>query len=86
MKPTSQEQLIARALYEIRLLLASHVGGFSEASPEVREAAELAYSLHNYALASMRGESYSVHDAREAIQRLDLRLGYQISERFKSEP
>lgn len=83
MNAMTQEQFLARALYEIRLLLSSHVGGYSNASPDVREAAELAYALHNFALASMRGESFSLSEASESLGRLDSRLGYVLVERFK---
>jgi len=82
MPPSQQEQLMARALFEIRVLLSSHVGGVGESSPEVREAAELAYALHNYALESLRGASFSVADAGESVRRLDSRLGYSLSQRL----
>ena len=42
-----QVRLLAQAVYEIRLLLAGYLGSQSTADNAVRQAAHLAYALHN---------------------------------------
>jgi len=81
--PTA-EQLLARALFEIRVLLSSHIGGHSSAGPEVRSAAELAYALHNAALAVSEGLPCSTTTVIEALQRADSVTGEQFTHRFAS--
>jgi hypothetical protein len=84
-KPATSEQFLARALFEMRVLLASHIGGVSGASAEIREAAELAYAVHNLALASLEGSGFSLSEARFTLQSADARLGYEFHDRFFGE-
>lgn len=61
---------LAWAHHDFRLLLAPHMGG-SGATPEVRAAAELAYALHNLALAAMQGASVSEPQFLGALARAE---------------
>ena len=51
----TQDQVLAFAVYEIRLLLAHHLGSDDTPDPSVRTAAHLAYALHNQADAVLHG-------------------------------
>lgn len=62
-----ENKILAFAVYELRLLLAGHLGSEATADPAVRAAAHLAYALHNQALAVPK-ESGSTR------QKLKLRL------------
>lgn len=64
-------QLIANALYEIRLLLSSYVGSRNDAPIDVRIAAHLAYALHNEALALSEGKGFDVASALGKIAAID---------------
>ncbi|KGO97676.1 hypothetical protein [Novilysobacter defluvii] len=79
---SQQEQLLAFAVYEIRLLLAGHLGSQSTSELPVRAAAHLAYALHNEADTALRG---NIFDAEQAIERLgavDRMLGTDFQDRF----
>lgn len=69
------EQLVAAALYEVRLLLAPYLGSDNSAELPVRTAAHLAYALHNDALAVFNGESFEVGAALARIEAVDRILG-----------
>ncbi len=71
----NQNQILAFALYELRLLLAGHLGPDAESEPAVRAAAHLAYALHNQALAVLEGRSFDTSQAIEAIARVDTQFG-----------
>ena len=66
-----QSKILAFAVYELRLLLAGHLGSASDSDPSLRAAAHLAYALHNQALAVLEGKSFSPSEALEAIARVD---------------
>jgi hypothetical protein len=70
-----QNQILAFAVYELRLLLAGHLGSASESEPSVRAAAHLAYALHNQALAVLEGKSFDPVQAVVAIAGVDERFG-----------
>ncbi|TWO72520.1 hypothetical protein FN976_05515 [Caenimonas sedimenti] len=70
-----QHQILAFALYELRLLLAGHLGPDSGSEPAVRAAAHLAYALHNQALAVLEGKSFDRAQALRAIAAVDERFG-----------
>ncbi|ABM39327.1 hypothetical protein [Polaromonas naphthalenivorans] len=70
-----QNQILAFAVYELRLLLAGHLGSNSQGDPSVRTAAHLAYALHNQALAVLEGKSFDPVQAVEAIAGVDKRFG-----------
>lgn len=67
----AEAELIANALYEIRLLLSPYLGSENEAPPAVRFAAHLAYALHNEALASAAGAGFDVNTALEKVAAID---------------
>jgi len=58
---------VALALYQIRVLLSGYLGSQSEGDMSVRQAAHLAYALHNEALALVEGGSF---DSAGVIRRL----------------
>ena len=70
MTPT-QEQLLAFAVYEIRLLLAAHLGSDSTSDLSIRSAAHLAYALHNEADAAIHGASFDVEKAIDRLGAVD---------------
>lgn len=82
-----QNQILAFAVYQLRLLLAGHLGPSADTEPAVRAAAHLAYALHNQALAVLEGKSFDASEALEAIAKVDKRLGenfvQQLSEATK---
>jgi uncharacterized protein len=73
-EPTPQ-QIMAFAVFELRLLLAGHLAPDSQADPATRAAARLAYSLHNQALAVLEGRSFDSTGAIEAIANVDKEFG-----------
>jgi hypothetical protein len=76
-------------LFELRLLLAGHLGSDAKSKPDVRAAAHLAYALHNQALAALNNKAFDTHQALEAIARVDAELGenfmQQLSEAVNRE-
>ena len=54
----SQAKILAQAIYEIRLLLSGYLGSQNKGDTSVREAAHLAYALHNEALAVIEGKDF----------------------------
>ena len=68
-------QVLAFAVFELRILLAGQLAPDSPAEPAVRAAAHLAYALHNQALAVLQGKSFNVEQAVEAIARVDQQFG-----------
>ena len=70
-----QHQILAFALYELRLLLAGHLSPDSGGEPAVQAAAHLAYALHNQALAVLEGKSFDTAQALQAIASVDTRFG-----------
>ena len=85
-----QHQILAFAVYELRLLLAGQLGPDSKAEPAVRAAAHLAYALHNQALAILEGRSFEPGQAIEAIRNVDYKFGenflQQLSEAVDRAP
>jgi len=67
----AETKLVANALYEIRLLLASYLGSQNEASADVRFAAHLAYALHNEASALAAGTGFDVSSALQKVGAID---------------
>ena len=66
-------RLFAAALYQIRVLLSGHVG--SNTNEPVTAAAELAYALHNEALAALAGNDVNVPAALQRLSKLQSLLG-----------
>ena len=82
--PLDSSQLLAWALYDIRLLLSSHIGGASQSSPYVRAAAELAYALHNLALAEMQGDAFSEASFLKGLARAEHACGEPFVSRYNA--
>lgn len=82
MDTTDQAKLLAKALYEIRLLLSDYVGSSVDADMSVRVAAHIAYALHNEALAVSEGKSFDLTTARSKVTAIDGVLGKKVSERL----
>jgi hypothetical protein len=72
---TDQAKILAFAVFELRLLLAGHLGSNAVGEPSVRAAAHLAYALHNQALAVLEGRQFNPTEAIEAIARVDQMFG-----------
>ena len=66
-----ENQLLAQALYQIRILLSGYLGRQTEGPLEVRIAAHLAYALHNEALAITEGNGFDVQAALAKITAID---------------
>ncbi|WP_081677855.1 hypothetical protein [Novilysobacter defluvii] len=79
---SQQEQLLAFAVYEIRLLLAGHLGSQSTSELPVRAAAHLAYALHNEADNALRGNTFDAEQAIERLGAVDRMLGTDFQDRF----
>ncbi|KUF37094.1 MULTISPECIES: hypothetical protein [Xanthomonas] len=80
----SQEQLFAFALYEIRLLLAGHLGSQSESPLSVRAAAHLAYALHSDAEAVLQGRSFDPESVATRLGAVDRMLGTTFQQRLSA--
>ncbi|MGZ4961356.1 MAG: hypothetical protein ACXWDN_09975 [Limisphaerales bacterium] len=65
----AQHKILAKAIYEIRILLGT---GNTEDDPAVRAAAQIAYALHNEARAILEGRTF---DVEKAIKKLATRRG-----------
>ena len=76
-------RLLAWALYDMRLLLASHIRGFSEAPAEVRAAADLAYALHNLALRAFEGRTFTEQEFTSALKNAEHTSGEPFLSRFR---
>lgn len=72
---TDQAKILAFAVFELRLLLAGHLGSNAVGEPSVRAAAHLAYALHNQALAVLEGQQFNPAEAIEAIAKVDQMFG-----------
>lgn len=67
----NQIRLLAKALYEIRLLLGDHLGSDCTAALPILEAAHLSYALHNEALAVLEGRDFDLNQAMSKIQSIN---------------
>jgi hypothetical protein len=77
-----QAKLLAFAVYELRLLLAGHLGSDGQTDVATRAAAHLAYALHNQALAVLEGRSFDMKAALDALAGLDTRFSENFVQRF----
>jgi hypothetical protein len=80
----TQEQVLAFAVYEIRLLLAGHLGSDSvnDSDLSTRAAAHLAYALHNQADAVLHGGSFDPQQAVTALGAVDRLLATNFKDRL----
>lgn len=75
-------QLLAAALYEVRLLLGAYLGSNNDADESIREAAHLSYALHNEAEAVSRGGDFDLDAAIRRVEAIDKILpGSTVSKR-----
>jgi len=70
-----ENKILAFAVFELRLLLAGHLGSGAAGEPSVRAAAHLAYALHNQAIAVLEGRSFDPDEAVRAIAKVDELFG-----------
>lgn len=82
MPSQSQTKILAQAIYEIRLLLSDYLGSEAEGDIAVREAAHLAYALHNDALTVLDGKSFNEKHAISKIGAVDTMFNERFSQRF----
>lgn len=78
----TQNQLLAFAVYEIRQLLAHHLGSDETPDPAVKAAAHLAYALHNQADAILQGRTFDPQQAIESLSAVDLMLATNFKARL----
>jgi len=81
--PSDQAKVLAQAIYEIRTLLSGYLGSDNPSDMAVRQAAHLAYALHNQALATLDGKAFDVSEAIAQFGFADKVLGAGFAERFK---
>jgi hypothetical protein len=79
---TNESKILAKAVYEIRILLSGYLGSNVDADPSVRIAAHLAYALHNDALAVLEGNGFNAEDALKRVAALDSLLGVEAGSEF----
>lgn len=79
-----ETKILAFAVYELRLLLAGHLGSNPTSDPALRVAAHLAYALHNQALAVLEGRTFSTAEAEAAIASVDRLCGESFSQRLSA--
>lgn len=79
---SDQAKVLAQAVYEIRLLLGGYLGSENPGELAVRQAAHLAYALHNQALAVLEGGTFDVADSIKGLDFTDHVLGANFTERF----
>lgn len=78
----SQTKILAQAIYDIRLLLSGYLGSQNPGDIVVREAAHLAYALHNEALAILKNGTFDPADAVRKIEAVDRIFNETFAERF----
>ncbi|CAD0304809.1 hypothetical protein ABQZ69_05245 [Xanthomonas sp. WHRI 8391] len=78
----TQEQLFAFALYEIRYLLAGHLGSQRESDLSVRAAAHLAYAMHNEAETVLHGGAFDPGSVVARLGVVDEMLGTDFQRRL----
>ena len=80
---SDQTKVLAQAIFEIRVLLSGYLGSENEGELPVRQAAHLAYALHNQALAVLEGKSFNVAESIAELAFADRVLGAGFTERFQ---
>jgi hypothetical protein len=70
---------VALALYQIRVLLSGYLGSQNEGDMSVRQAAHLAYALHNEALALVEGGSFDSAGVIRRLEAVDGMLGSEFA-------
>jgi len=83
--PSSADQqlrMFAQAIYEIRLLLSGHLGSQTPGDIAVRQAAHLAYALHNQAEEVLSGRPGDIENSLSRIQALDKMFNSNYAKKF----
>ena len=76
-----EKRLLAAAVFELRVLLASHLDPQDQSPAGV--AAQLAYALHNQALSALSGQPFDVAQALDSLDRLEPQLGSAYLQQFR---
>jgi hypothetical protein len=71
---------MAAAIFELRVLLTSHIG---QAGTPAGDAANFAYALHNPALAILEGRPVDVPTTLNSLERLEPALGKEYLRHFR---
>jgi hypothetical protein len=79
---SDQAKVKALAVYEIRLLLSGYLGSENNGDMAVRQAAHLAYTLHNQALSILDDKTFDVSESIQALKFSDTVLGAKFTEKF----
>lgn len=80
----TQAKILAEAVYEIRLLLSGYLGSQNPGDPLVRQAAHLAYAIHNEALAVIEGKTFDTNLAISKIEGFDKMFARDFAKQMKS--
>lgn len=78
----TRSKMVALALFQIRVLLGSYLGSQNQGDISVRQAAHLAYALHNEALAMLEGGSFDAEAATRRLTTVDEMLGSEFAPLF----
>ena len=78
-----QARVLDFVVYELRLLLADHLGKDSDAEPSVKSAAHLVYALHNQALAALEGKSFEIDEAIKSMDAAGQVSGVDFVQRLR---
>jgi hypothetical protein len=73
---------VALALFQIRVLLSGYLGSQHDGDIGVRQAAHLAYALHNEALALVEGGTFDAEAVNLRLAAVDEMLGSQFTQLF----
>jgi predicted alpha/beta hydrolase family esterase len=73
---------VALALFQIRVLLSAYLGSENDGDPSVRQAAHLAYALHNEALALLEGGNFDAEAVVRRLAAVDEMLSSEFRELF----
>jgi hypothetical protein len=77
--------MFAQAIYEIRVLLAGYLGSQNTGDMSVRQAAHLAYALHNQAEAVLSGQQADFSGTHSMLRAMDDMLHSNYAKRFSSD-
>jgi hypothetical protein len=75
-----QAKVLAQAMHEIRLLLSDYLGSENAGDLPVRQAAHLAYALHNEAASVAAGGTFDVSASLAKINAVDEMLGSRFGD------
>ena len=79
---SNQARLLASALYEIRILLSGYLGSDNPGEVTARQAASLAYALHNQAEALALDQDFDPSACVAALRYVDHQFDSDYLKRF----